>query len=146
MSIDEEDVKGTGYQPVIMADPTDIEAIDELGLTLNQPVKPIFFSTPETIIADTCRGCDAQSASLVLTSIRVLLRLLDILDGDEADAVIVFVDDQQLLDTVLMQKPAGIFLADRPLDSHEPILRHQLTNRLPEIRGKVHITVGQNAK
>ena len=49
MAIQEEDKKENGYVPVIMADPTDIQAMDELTLMTGKPVRPICFSTPETI-------------------------------------------------------------------------------------------------
>ncbi|MFC1821181.1 ATPase, T2SS/T4P/T4SS family [Thermodesulfobacteriota bacterium] len=49
LSIREEEGSSNGNIFVIMADPTDIYAIDELSLLVNKPVKPIYFSTPETI-------------------------------------------------------------------------------------------------
>ena len=58
------------------------------------------------------RGGDAQAALLVLAGVGMLLRLLDVLDRDQADAAVVVVDDQQLLDAVLMQQPLGFLLAD----------------------------------
>lgn len=80
MSIDEEDIKITGYQPVIMADPTDLQAIDELGLALNQPVKPIFFSTPETIKKAISRVYKTiiSTTALDLASINVELAKKDL--------------------------------------------------------------------
>ncbi|MBW1799417.1 MAG: Flp pilus assembly complex ATPase component TadA [Deltaproteobacteria bacterium] len=46
----EEGKKSNGYYlPVIMADPSDVYAIDELNLAAKIPVKPISFSTPEVI-------------------------------------------------------------------------------------------------
>jgi hypothetical protein len=57
------------------------------------------------------RGC-TQPPLLVLGSIRVELRLLDILDGDQADAAAVAVDHQQLLDAVAVQQPLGFGLLD----------------------------------
>jgi len=48
-AIKEEEVKGGEYLPVIMADPTNLQALDELGLTAKKPVKPVCFSTPEII-------------------------------------------------------------------------------------------------
>ena len=39
-------------------------------------------------------------------------RLLDVLDGDQADAAAGFVDHQQLLDAVLVQQAARLVLAD----------------------------------
>ena len=80
MSIDEEDIKVTGYQPVIMADPTDLQAVDELGLALNQPVKPIFFSTPETIKKAISRvyKTTISTTSLDLAGINVELAKKDL--------------------------------------------------------------------
>ncbi|MBN2126100.1 MAG: Flp pilus assembly complex ATPase component TadA [Deltaproteobacteria bacterium] len=49
LTIREEERKGTGYVPVIMADPTDIQAMDELEIALKTRVRPVYFSTPETI-------------------------------------------------------------------------------------------------
>ena len=54
----------------------------------------------------------AQAALLVLAGIGEFLRLLDILDGDEADAAIGLVHHQQLLDAVLMQQALGLVAAD----------------------------------
>ena len=50
--------------------------------------------------ADADGGADAQAAEVVLGGERVLLRLLDVLDGDEALQLAAAVDDQQLLDAV----------------------------------------------
>ena len=55
---------------------------------------------------------DAQAALLVLAGIGEFLRLLDILDGDQADAAIGLVHHQQLLDAVLMQQALGLVAAD----------------------------------
>ena len=48
----------------------------------------------------------------VLGGERMLRRLLHVLDGDEADAAEVLVDDDQPLDLVLVQQPARLVLAD----------------------------------
>ena len=42
----------------------------------------------EAVLADRRRGGDAQAPLGVLGGVRVLLRLLDVLDGDEADAAV----------------------------------------------------------
>ncbi|MBN1104701.1 MAG: Flp pilus assembly complex ATPase component TadA [Deltaproteobacteria bacterium] len=50
LSIKEEDGKSAGrYVPLVMANPTDILAVDALALLVRKPVKPVCFSTPETI-------------------------------------------------------------------------------------------------
>ena len=63
-------------------------------------------------VADGRRRGDAQPALIVLRGERVELRLLDVLHGDQPDAIVVGVDDQQLLDAVLMQQALGFVLAD----------------------------------
>ena len=50
------------------------------------------------VLARAGRGGGAEPAVLVLAGVRELLRLLDILDGDEADAAVLVVDNDQLLD------------------------------------------------
>jgi hypothetical protein len=47
---------------------------------------------------------DPQAAELVLDREGVLLRLLDVLDGEQALQLVGAVDDQQLLDAVLVQQ------------------------------------------
>ena len=59
-------------------------------------------------LADTGRGGDPQPALLVLAGIGVRHRLLDILHRDQADAAIVAVDHQKLLDAVLVQQAAWL--------------------------------------
>ncbi|MFH1488335.1 MAG: ATPase, T2SS/T4P/T4SS family [Pseudomonadota bacterium] len=49
LAIREEDEQSKGFLPLIMADPTDVLAMDELGFVAKRPVKPICFSTPELI-------------------------------------------------------------------------------------------------
>ena len=53
-------------------------------------------------------GGDAQPAVLVLAGVRKALRLFDVLDGDQPDAAIGFVDDQQLFDAMLVEQPLGL--------------------------------------
>src|SRR3546814_9465378 len=55
----------------------------------------------ESRIADCGRGRYTKPARRVLGGVRISDRLLDVLHGDEADAAIVPVDDDQLLDTPL---------------------------------------------
>ena len=49
-------------------------------------------------------GTDPEPALAVLDGMRVLLGLLDVLDGHQADQPIGVVDDQQLLDAVPVQQ------------------------------------------
>ena len=68
----------------------------------------------EALVADRGGGGDAQAPLLVLAGVRIGDRLLDVLHGDQADAAVVVVDHQQLLDAVLVQQPLGLVLARRP--------------------------------
>ena len=81
---------------------------DEVDVGVDQPL-----ATLEAGVADARGGGDAKAALLVLGGVRVEAALLDVLDGDQADAAIVLVDDEQLLDAVLMQEPLGLVLVDR---------------------------------
>ena len=102
-------------------------------------------AAPEAIIADGgCRG-HAQPALLVLASERMLLRLLDILDRDEAHAAVFLVDDQKLLDAVFMQKPLRLLAVDILPDRDEVFLGHQLEDWLAGIGCEAHVAVGQDA-
>ncbi len=96
-------------------------------------------------LADRSGGADAQPALLVLAGIGIGHRLLDILHGDEADAAIVAVDHQKLLDAMLMQKPLGLVLADVFAHRDEALLGHQLGDFLPLVGGKAHVAIGEDA-
>ena len=80
---------------------------DDIDAGIDQPLGAL-----ETVVADRGRGSDAQAALLVLAGERMGDRLLDVLDGDQTDAAILIVDDQQLLDAMLMQQALGFVLAD----------------------------------
>src|SRR6185295_545391 len=54
----------------------------------------------ERVASDTDRGAAAEPAERILRRVRVLHRLLDVLDGDEPLEPEVVIDDQQLLDFV----------------------------------------------
>ena len=75
VAIHKEEKEENGYVPVIMADPTNIQAIDELSLMTGKPVKPICFSTPETIKKAISRvfKTTISTTSLDLASINVEL-------------------------------------------------------------------------
>ena len=77
------------------------------------------------MLADGGGGRDPQAALLVLAGVRIRDRLLDVLDGDQADAAVLVVDHQQLLDAVLMQQALGLVLADALAHRDEPVLGHQ---------------------
>ena len=66
----------------------------------------------KALVADRGGGGDAQAALLVLAGVRIGDRLLDVLHRDQADAAVLRIDHQQLLDAVLVQQALGFVLAD----------------------------------
>ena len=113
---------------------------DEIDAGVDQPLGAL-----EAVLADRGRGGDAQPALRVLAGVRMRDRLLDVLDGDQADAAILVVDHQQLLDAVLVQQPLGLVLADALAHGDEVLLRHQLRDLLRRIGGEADVAVGQDA-
>ena len=99
----------------------------------------------EALVAGRRGSGDAQAALIVLDGIGVGDGLLHVLDGDQADTIAVDVDDQQFLDTVLVQEALGIALADALAYRHQVVARHQLVDLLVRVRGKAHVAIGENA-
>ncbi len=56
------------------------------------------------------RGGDAQPSLLVLGGVRMGDLFLDVLDRDQADAAVMLVDDEELLDAELVQQALGLVL------------------------------------
>ena len=99
----------------------------------------------EALVADRGGGGDAQAALLVLAGVRIGDRLLDVLHGDQADAAVVLVDHQQLLDAVLVQEPLRLLLRHAFAHRDQLVLGHQLGDRLLGIGREAHVAVGQDA-
>ena len=91
------------------------------------------------------RGAAAQPAERVLRGVRVLDRLLDVLDGDQPLEPEVAIDDQQLLDLVTMQNLAR--RVERRADRHgeQRLARHHLGDRPVDVGLEPQIAVGQDA-
>ena len=81
---------------------------DQVDVGVDQPLAAL-----EAGIADARRGGGAQPPLLVLGGVGVEPALLDVLDRDQADAAVVVVDDEQLLDAVLVEQALGL-VAGRP--------------------------------
>ena len=96
--------------------------------------------------ADADRGADAQPAELVLARVRVLGRLEDVLDGDEAAQLHVAVDDQHALEAVPVHQRLGRVEVGALGHRHEPLARrHDVGDRLVEIRLEAQVAVGDDA-
>ncbi len=71
--------------------------------------------------------------------------LVHVLHGDQADAAILVIDHQQLLDAMLVQHALGFVLADAFPHGDEILVRHQFGNFLVRIAGEAHVAIGENA-
>ena len=91
------------------------------------------------------RGAAAQPAERVLRRVRVLDRLLDVLDGDQPLQPEVAVDDEQLLDLVPVQDLAR--RVERRADRHgeQRLARHHVGDRAVDVGFEAQIAVGQDA-
>ena len=99
----------------------------------------------EVVARGADRRADAQAAELVLAGVRVLDRLLDVLDRDQPLEVAVPVDHEHLLDAVLVELGLGL-LERRPLgDGDQVLLGHQLADRLVEVLLEAQVAVGEDA-
>ncbi len=98
----------------------------------------------ETLAADGGRRGDAQAPVGVLGGVGMGGRLLDVLDGDQPDAALRVVDDDELLDAVLVQQAARLVLADA-LGDGDDLARHQFADRLARIVGEAHVAIGEDA-
>jgi hypothetical protein len=67
-----------------------------------------------------------------------------ILDGDQADATVLIVDHQQLLDAMLVQHPLRLVLADALAHRDQVFVRHQFGNLLAHVGGETNVAVGQD--
>ena len=98
----------------------------------------------EPMVADGRGGGDPEPSLGILAGGRMQGRLFHVLDGDEADAAEILVDDDQLFEAMLMQQPARLVLAYAFPDGDE-IFGHQFADRLQGIVGEADIAVGQYA-
>ena len=81
-------------------------------------------------IADGRRRGDPQPPFGILGRERRGDRLLDVLDGDQADAMVVLVDDQQFLDPPLVEDSPRLGLGRADRHRREIVAGHQLADRL----------------
>src|SRR3546814_5070699 len=100
------------------------------------------FGAFEAVIADTDGGGGAQATLGILRGVRIELRLLDVLDGDEADAMTLRIHHQQFFDAMRVEQALGLALLDIVVDGDEVFPRHQFVDALRRIGGEADIEVG----
>ena len=76
---------------------------------------------------------------------RILDRLLDVLDGDEALEAEVLVHDQELLDLVLVQEVARLIERRPHRHGEERVSRHHLADEPLDVDLEAQVAVGQDA-
>ena len=103
------------------------------------------FGALEALVADGRRGGDAQAPVGVLGGVGMGGRLLDVLDGDEADAFAVLVDDDQLFDAMLVQQAARLVACETPSPDRDDLRVISSADRLARIVGETHVAVGEDA-
>ena len=113
---------------------------DDVDLGIDQQL-----GAAQPVLADAGRRGGAQAALLVLAGAGELVGLLDVLDGDQADAAIVVVDHQQLLDAALVQEPLGLVRAHAFAHRDQLLLGHQRAHRRGVVGGEADVAVGQDA-
>ena len=96
-------------------------------------------------IADAGGGGDAQPALLVLACIWVCDRLFDVLYRNEADAAVIAIDHQELLDAMLVQEALGLILTDAVIHRDKRVPGHQLGDFLPLVGGEAHVAIGEDS-
>ncbi len=93
---------------------------DQIDASVDQPLGALI-----TALADGGRGRDTQAALRILAGQRMRDRFFHVLHGDQSDAAILIVDHKQFLDSVLVQHPLRLVLADAFAHRHEVLVRHQ---------------------
>jgi len=67
-------------------------------------------------------------------------------DFYDADAAIGVVDDQQLLDAILVEKPLRLLLGRALADRDQPLLRHQRADGCAAFGGEANVAVGEDTR
>src|SRR5262249_49314689 len=99
----------------------------------------------DALFSHTRRRGRAKPSALVLAGVWVFLRLLNVLDRDEAHAAIGLIHDEDLLDAMLVKKPLRFIRADATFaHGDEIVLGHELTHGLARVSRKTHVAVGED--
>jgi hypothetical protein len=98
------------------------------------------------IAANADRRADSQAFAIVLACARIVARLLDILDRDQATQAERVVDDQHLLDAMLVQQREHFVLGRTFLDRDQAFLaRHDVAHRIVRLLLEAQIPVRHDA-
>ena len=126
-----EDARGVAVGGV---DGEDVDALaDQLGGAL------------EVVAGGADGGADAQAALLILGGVGVLQFLLDVLDGDEALEFVVFVDDEEFFDAVLVEDFLGLLERGADGDGDEVFFGHHFGDGDVGAGFEAEVAVGEDA-
>jgi hypothetical protein len=100
--------------------------------------------TIHRVSGDADRRAAAQSPERVLARVRVLDRLLNVLDGDEPLEPEVLVDDEQLLDLVPVQELARLVERGADRNREQRFLRHHVVDRPVDVGLEAQIAIRQD--
>ncbi len=114
---------------------------DEIDAGIDQQ-----FGTREALVAD--RGRAAATRSRPRSSLQafgLVTAFFDVLHGDEPDAAIAVIDDEQFFDAVGVEEPLGFLLTDALAHRDQVFLGHQLRHALLRVGREPHVPVGEDA-
>jgi hypothetical protein len=97
------------------------------------------------VAGDPDGGAAAQPAQRVLAGVRILDRLLDVLDRDQALQPEVLIDHQQLLDLGRVQDLARLIERGADRDREQPVLGHHLVDGAIDVGLEAQVAVGEDA-
>jgi hypothetical protein len=84
------------------------------------------FGAFEAVGAGGCGSGGAEAALIIDAGVRVFVGFLDVGDGDEADAAVLVIDDEQLFNAMLMQQAFGFLAINAVAHGDELFVCHQL--------------------
>jgi hypothetical protein len=103
------------------------------------------FGPGHPLVADGRRRGDAEPPLVVLAGMRIEARLFDVFYGDEANAILLGIDDEELFNAVVMEEPLRLLLAHSVADPHQVLMRHQFGDALIRVGGEAHVAIGEDA-
>ena len=86
-----------------------------------------------------------QPTHVVLGGVRVLLDLLDVLDGDQSLEPAVLIDDEQFLDAVLVEQGLAVGQVDAHRRGDQVLAGHDVVDAQLVVGDEAQVAVGDNA-